>query len=416
MDKNTTETAFSKVVKLLPMKKICKLISYTRVDKYVKKLFTSKFLGAMIFAQINQTESIAALSGSIRANPDLQNAIKLESISTSQLSRRLKETDSSFWEKVFTQVTTHILPANTPQAWKANNSNRIRIIDASTITLTLSNFIWADYRSTKAGVKIHRSLIYSDCIVYPDKTILTEAKKSDKSQMDELLTTDQDALHAFDRGYVDYRKWDEYCADGLRFVTRLRSNAIINILEERTVDNTGITESIVTLGDPKTTGMKHKLRLIRTTDTQGNAVIILTNDLTMSALGISDAYRLRWQIELFFKWIKQHLKVKKFFGKSQNSVYSQIWLALITYCLLLMVKLELSENGTLLDIQRGLKDTLFKPYEVFLEVLRMIPRQVNPRNKRKAADPDEQYERLLEWIERYGSASLDVIDTDMNYL
>ncbi|MDF9408170.1 transposase, partial [Pelotomaculum isophthalicicum JI] len=118
--------------------------------------------------------------------------------------------------------------------------------------------------------------------------------------LDELLIIDSNALYVFDRGYVDYKKWDDYCEAGIRFVTRIKDNFIINTIDDKPVDGTNMTESIVILGDPNTTMMRNKLRLIHTVDTTGSPVVILTNDFSIRAQEVSEIYRLRWKVELFF--------------------------------------------------------------------------------------------------------------------
>jgi len=145
--------------------------------------------------------------------------------------------------------------------------------------------------------------VYQNGYAYPDRAILTTAKNSDKSQLDELLITDPNALYVFDRGYVDYKKWDEYCEAGIRFVTRIKDNFIINIIDEKPVDGTNMTESTVILGSKKTM-MSNKLRLIHIVDTKGSPVVILTNDFNIGAQEISEIYRRRWKVELFLKWVR----------------------------------------------------------------------------------------------------------------
>jgi len=156
-----------------------------------------------------------------------------------------------------------------------------------------------------------------------------------------------------------------------------------------------MTESIVILGDPKKTIMRHQLRLIHTVDSKGTPVVM-------------------WKIELFFKWVKQHLKVKKFYGQSANAVYSQIWLALITYCLLLLTQINLKTKNSLLDIQRLLKDNLFKPFNIFLEILqRQSSRTSRGRQKN---DYNQEFEQLLKRIESETSIFLDTYDVELNCL
>lgn len=414
MDKDTTKSTFNEVLNQFPYEKFHSLIKDTGADRYIKKLFTIKLLYIMFIAQIAQIESLKALADRVTNDIDLKDNLKLDSISASQLSRRLKEMSSDFWGTVFTQVAKIAMQKTTNSLSATPNANRVHIIDASTITLCLNSYLWADYRKTKAGVKIHQCLVYQNDYSYPERAILTTARKSDKSQLDELLITDPNALYVFDRGYVDYRKWDDYCDAGIRFVTRVKDNFIINIIDEKPVDGTNMTESIVLLGDPKKTIMRHQLRLIHTVDSKGTPVVILTNDFKMSALEISEIYRSRWKIELFFKWIKQHLKVKKFYGQSANAVYSQIWLALITYCLLLLTQINLKTKKSLLDIQRLLKDNLFKPFNIFLEILlRQSSRTSRGRQKN---DYNREFEHLLKRIESETSIFLDTYDVELNCL
>jgi hypothetical protein len=414
MDKDTTKSTFNEVLNQLPFENFCSLIKETGADRYIKKLFATKLLYVMFIAQIAQVESIRALADRVKNDTDLQDNLKLDSISASQLSRRLKEMSSDFWGTVFTQVARIAMQKTTSHLSATPHADRVHIVDASTITLCLNSYLWADYRKTKAGVKIHQCLVYQNGYSYPDRAILTTARKSDKSQLDELLTTDPDALYVFDRGYVDYRKWDDYCDAGIRFVTRIKDNFIINIIDEKPVDGTNMTESIVILGDPKKTIMRHQLRLIHTMDSKGTPVVILTNDFKMSALEISETYRSRWKIELFFKWVKQHLKVKKFYGQSANAVYSQIWLALITYCLLLLTQINLKGKNSLLEIQRLLKDNLFKPFSVFLAVLRR--QSTKTYRGRQKNDYNREFEQLLKQVENGASSFLDTYDVELNCL
>ena len=411
MDKDTTKSTFNEVLNQLPFENFYSLIKETGADKYIKKLFTTKLLYIMFIAQVAQVESLRAMAGRVKNDTDLQDNLKLDSISASQLSRRLKEMSSDFWETVFTQVAKIVMQKNNNHLSVTPYADRVHIIDASTITLCLNSYLWADYRKTKAGVKTHQCLVYQNGHSYPERAILTTARNSDKSQLNELLITDPDALYVFDRGYVDYRKWDDYCDAGIRFVTRIKDNFIINIIDQKPVDGANMTESSVLLGDPKKTIMRHQLRLIHTADSKGTPVVILTNDFKLGTLEISEIYRSRWKIELFFKWVKQHLKVKKFYGQSTNAVYSQIWLALITYCLLLLTQINLKAKNSLLDIQRLLRDNLFKPFSVFLAILR---RQSTKTSRgRQKNDYNRQFEQLLKEAETGASNFLDTYDAEL---
>ena len=250
----------------------------------------------------------------------------------------------------------------------------LRVIDASTITLSLTRHRWAEFRQTKSGVKIHLRLRLFGPDVLPDKVVITPAKVADNTQMNNLVAEDPDAINVFDRGYLDYGKFDQYCKERIYFVTRLKANAIINVLEESPCGDSDTikSDSTVLLGTGKDQ-MDHSLRLIEAVDTEGNEIMILTNVHDMSAEEIGDIYRNRWQIELFFKWIKQHFTVKYFHGKSNQAVANQIYIALIMHCLLTILKVDSGYRGTLLELTRLIKTCLFDLYQLFLEKLRRKP-------------------------------------------
>lgn len=414
MDQDTTESTFNQVLKQFPFADFKRFVADYGADKYIKKLFTIKLLYILIVAQLSKVDSLRDLAGKVKNNRDLQKILKLDSISTSQLSRRLRDIENTLWADTFTAIAQKTLIKTRTSAYRETKESRIHIIDSSTITLCLTKFRWAVFRRTKAGIKIHQRIQIQDGHTLPDKAILTPARVSDKSRLDELVVVDPDALNVFDRGYVDYKKWDEYCEAGIRFVTRLKENALVEIIEQRPIAGTNMVESIVLLGAPEKTRMKHRLRLIHTRDSEGNLIIILTNDFDLDAFEISEIYRLRWQVELFFKWLKQHLKVKKLFGTSDNAVYGQIWVALITYCLLKMTQQTLPLKKPLLDIMRLVADHLYNPFSLLIEVLKKPPARAS-RGRRKV-DYNSDFDLLIRQIESFGSSFLNATDGELNYL
>lgn len=182
--------------------------------------------------------------------------------------------------------------------------------------------------------------------------------------MGELVVEEKGVFNVFDRAYVDYKKFDDYCEKGILFASRLKKNALVKVIKELPVPPGSKIkkDSIVILGKDGFTKMDHPLRRIETEDIEGNLVIIITNDFKLSAEEIGDIYRYRWQIELFFKWIKQHMHVKHFYGLSQQAVETQLYIALVTYCLLKLIKLKTGYEGPLLNIRRLLNTCLYEPF------------------------------------------------------
>ncbi len=211
--------------------------------------------------------------------------------------------------------------------------------------------------------------------------------------MDNLVIEDNNALNVFDRAYVDYNKFDHYCDKGISFVTRLKKNAAVEVIENLPTTGNVQRQQIAYLGT-QTKKMKHPLRLIEVIDTEGNPVVIITNNFTLDVEEISNIYRNRWQIEIFFKWLKQNMHVKHFYGLSQKAVENQLLVALITYCLLISMKLKAGFDGSLLQLKRILKTCLYEPFTVFIRILHRKPSR-SSKGRRKF-----DYDLIFEETER----------------
>jgi len=368
-DKNTTESTFFQLLGPILSQDLWQKISRNveSVDKYVKKLKTVQLVQLVINAEMQEYTSLAEISNSLTEDAFVK-AIHLDSISTSQISRRFREMSTDVADIIHKSVV-QTLGVELGFKVLRQSLGRLYLIDASTISLCLSQYLWADFRETKGGVKLHQRIRF-DGDPIPDEATITVARKSDKSQLEFLIVEDEDALNVFDRGYLEYKLFDHYCKEGIRFVTRLKNNACVEVLKELEVDEESVIEEdlIVRLGKGKNR-MEHDLRLVITKDTEGKAIMILTNDFTMTAEEIGDIYRYRWQIELFFKWIKQHLTIKHLFGKSKAAVVNQLLIALITYCLMMLVKYRSAYQDRLLNIQRLLITCLYEPFTAFVQKL-----------------------------------------------
>jgi len=206
----------------------------------------------------------------------------------------LRQQEIASLEMIFRQLV-----ANYCYILGIENTNKklghLNLIDSTTISLCLSRYPWAEFRRTKSGIKVHLRLRFCKRGCIPADAIVTVAKPADKTQMDKLIVEEQGALNVFDRGYVDYKKFDSYCEKGILFVTRLKSNATVTTVSENPVEegSSVIRDQVAYLG--KVHKMEHPLRLVETTDAEGKPVIIATDDFTASANEISDIYRYRWK-------------------------------------------------------------------------------------------------------------------------
>lgn len=399
MDKDIIDSAFLQYLAPINFDKINHIISFLSLDKYVKKLTTERFLIILIFGQLFSIKSLSHLSEKVIGDEDLQQLLGMDSISTAQLSRKLREIPPELMHLIFNELVKRTL-AEKGANFVRNNFNNLHIIDSSTISMALSQYPWAEFRKTKAGIKIHLRIVFDDKTgVIPDKVVISPAKGADRTKMDDLvITTAKNALHVFDRGYVDYKKFDEYTDNSTLFVSRLKSNAVIKVIksEKKIIDGKEITDSIVRLGTEGINQMRNNLRLLEIPDDNDpdKIIRIITNDLERSTKEISDIYRNRWQIELFFKWIKQHLHVKVFYGFSENAVKVQIWLALITYLLLSLLKKEVKTHKSLLTVQRMLDTYKYKPLKKFIKKLK------RPPSRRSRGRKKIDYDKIFKYTYR----------------
>ncbi len=357
MDNHTIKNVFKEYIHPLEPKVIQKMIDYAGIDKYVKKLETLKYLYIFLYAQLKGITSLRRVSEQVGRKKNVQRLVGLESISKSQLSRKNRSIPPGVCQAVLQHLILQLHQVMGPK--KASEElGKLILIDSSTISMCLKQYEWADFRETKSGIKIHTSVVFVGEESYPNAIILTPARPADETQLDALMTPDKKVLHVFDRGYFNFEKFDLYSSNGIRFVTRIKSNTVVHVVEELPVDpSSSITRhAVVKIGT-----MKTPLQLVETVDSEGNKISIICNDAKVKAEEISDLYRNRWQIELFFKWIKQHLVLKTLYGKGKNAVYNQIYIAMITYCLTLLMKKKVGYKGTLLEMLNGISDYWSKP-------------------------------------------------------
>lgn len=408
MDKYNRKSTFKEYIQPLEFKVMSKMIEHEKIDKYVKKLDTMAFAKLFIFAQLHQIASLTDISLRIKNKKNVQKEVGMKSISKSQLSRKLGHIPPG----IFQGILKHLIQKvhHEMGTKKANQSlGNVHLIDSSTVTFCLSQYRWADFRNTKAGVKIHQRVVFCDGNTVPDECIITPARPADMTQLAPLIVHGKDALHVFDRGYFDFDTFDKYCEEGIRFCTRLKENTIIHVIEEvPTEANSAIhREAVVTIGK-----MKNPLRLVETADSQGNPIKIVMNDAKVSAQEISDLYRSRWQIELFFKWIKQHLIIKRTYGRGPNAVRNQLYLAMITFCLTLLVKQKVGYKGSLWDLQKHLQLYWSNRLSRLIKALFKEPER-SSRGRRKRED-ERIFEEIVYRYEQGDQALIDLYN-DVTY-
>ncbi len=247
------------------------------------------------------------------------------------------------------------------EAFGVDLKDTVYALDASTIDLCLSVFPWAPFRSTKAAVKLHTLLDLRGNI--PSFLYISDGKMHDVNILDRLVP-EPGAIYVMDRGYVDFERLGRFHEAGSYFVIRAKKNLKAQRRYSRKIDkSTGLVcdQTVTLTGFYSQQGFPAPLRRVRFNDPEtGKRLVFLTNNFALPALTITELYRQRWQIELFFKWIKQHLRIKVFFGESENAVKSQIWIAVSVYVLVAIIRKRLGLTASLYEILQILSLTMFE--------------------------------------------------------
>ena len=316
----------------------------------------------LAFAQLTWRESLRDIEACLRAQSSKLYHLGFRSaIARNTLANANAVRD---W-RIYADFAQHLigiarqLYADDPLA--LNLDETVYALDSTTIDLCLSVFPWAPFRSTKAAVKLHTLLDLRGSI--PSFIFISDGKMHDVNILDQLVP-EAGAFYVMDRGYLDFERLARLDDAGSFFVTRAKSNLKARRRYSRSVDrSTGLVcdQTVLLTGFYSRQGFDRPLRRIKFNDPQtSKRLVFLTNNFALDALTIAKLYKCRWQVELFFKWIKQHLRIKAFFGTSENSVKSQIWIAVSVYVLIAIVKKRLALPASLYEILQILSLTLFE--------------------------------------------------------
>lgn len=313
------------------------------------------------FAQLTFRESLRDIETCLRAmGPKLYHAGFRGQVSRSTLADANRAHDWRIYAD-FAQVLirrARKLYAQEPLA--VDLAQTVYALDSTTIDLCLSLFPWAKFRRRKGAVKLHTLLDLRGNI--PCFVHISPGKTHDVNVLDQL-PIEPGAFYVMDRGYLDFARLFRFTTGAAFFVTRGKRNLDCTRRERRAVDKmTGLRcdQTIVLAGLKSSRSYPDPLRRIAFCDAEGRRFVFLTNNFALPALTIARLYQCRWQIELFFKWIKQHLRIKAFYGTSENAVKTQVWIAISMYVLVAIVKRELAIDRSLAEILQILSITLFE--------------------------------------------------------
>ena len=353
---------FSQLLDFLPRRDFNACVERYRGNYKCRGFFCRDQFLAMAFAQLTYRESLRDIEICLRSlGTKLYHAGFRSKISKSTMADANQRRD---W-RIFADLAhvlirrARVLYAQDPLA--VDLEQTAYAMDSTTIDLCLSLFPWAKFQTTKAAIKLHTLMDLRGNI--PCFVHVSPAKMHDVNVLDRLLI-EPAAFYVMDRGYIDFHRLRRFTTAGAFFVTRAKRNLHCTVRGKRSVDRTTGLRSdhtIVVEGIKTATLYPEPLRRVAFYDAEHKRrLIFLTNNFALPALTIAGLYRSRWQIELFFKWIKQHLRIKAFFGTSDNAVKTQIWIAISVYVLVAIVKKELGVQRSLYEILQVLSISLFE--------------------------------------------------------
>jgi len=363
---NVGKTLFAQVMEYVPWKTFGRIIDRHGGDAGVRTLDCADLFRVMAFAQLTWRESLRDIEATLLANQGKLFHMGLSGApARSTLSDALNQRDWRIYHALAMRLIARARALYIKEPTGLDLDATVYALDSTTIDLCLSLFDWAPFRSTKAAVKMHTLLDLRGNI--PTFIHISDGKMGDVKVLD-LLPVEAGAFYVMDRGYLDFDRLFKMHQAGAFFVTRAKRGMNARRVYSASTDRTtGVIcdQSIRLNGYYAAKDYPEHLRRIRFKDPEsGKTLVFLTNNTALPPLSIAALYKSRWQVELFFKWIKQHLRIKRFLGTSENAVKTQIWCAVATYVLIAIVKKELRLDASLYTLLQILSVSVFEKTEI----------------------------------------------------
>lgn len=353
-----SSTVLAQMLKLLPRHEFEALAQKHHKGRKLRKMTRWSQFVAMASAQLTGRSSLRDLLSNLSAQSSKLYHLGMGLVSRSSLARVNENQPWTLYEALFFKLLNRCQQQAPGHGFRFKN--KLFSLDSSTIDVCLSMFPWARFRQAKGAIKLHVGLNHAGML--PAFVSVTDGKSSDVA-VGRALSLPTGSIVVFDRGYTDYTWYNQLNDQGIFFVTRLKRNACHRVLERRKVKSEqGLTcDQTIRLTSAKGKNCPIALRRVGYRDPEtGRKYVFLTNNFKLAAATIAAIYKSRWQIELFFKWIKQNLKIKTFLGTSRNAVLTQIWVAMCVYLLLAYLKFMSRSRRSMQQILRLLQLNLFE--------------------------------------------------------
>jgi len=359
---HTGKLVFAQLTEYLPLSTFRRCVARYAGEHKIKRFTCLEQFLCLAFAQLTYRESLRDIEACLRAQRDKLYHMGIRShISRSTLADANEVRDWRIYADFAQRLIAMARKLYAKEPFGVDLKETVYALDTTTIDLCLSVFAWAPFRRAKAAIKLHTLLDLRGSI--PAFIHISDGKMHEVNVLDQLLP-EPGAFYIVDRGFLDFERLFRFHEAGSFFVIRAKCNLKVQRRYSRIVDrSSGVIcdQSVVLRGLYSRKDFDTPLRRIRFKDPKtGKRLVFLTNNFALPALTITDLYRCRWQVELFFKWIKQHLRIKQFYGTSQNAVKTQIWIAVSVYVLVAIVKKRLNITASLYEMLQILSLTMFE--------------------------------------------------------
>ncbi len=367
-------TVFGQVLQLISRHGFKKCVDRYTGDKYTKRFSCWQQLIVLLYSQARSLKSLRDITISLRSQHRKWYHLGLESVARSTLSDANNNRSADIFKDVFYEFL-HKCQSLAP-GHRFKFKNPLYTMDSTLITLCLSLFPWAEYRQRKGALKLHTLLDHNGCL--PSFITFTQGKCHDlKVVQDERYGFPQllpDSILTFDRAYIDFIWFNTLRLLRIYFVTRAKQNLKYEVVGQHTQpkNKAVVSDQVIRLTDKETKkDYPQNLRLVTYYDKEKDRkLVFLTNNFKLAAATIAELYKHRWQIETFFKWIKQNLKIKTFLGTSENAVMTQVWAAMIYYLLLAFIKFQTRYAWSMHELARIIGEVLLEHVDI-IEVLKL---------------------------------------------
>ncbi len=363
---NSGKTMFTQLMNLMPWTGFGRIVARYGGDTRVRSFTCAEQFRAMAFAQLTWRESLRDIEACLGANRSRLYAMGFrQPVRRSTLADANENRDWRIWAEVAEALIRRARKLYCGEDLGLDLDNTVYALDSTTIDLCLSLFEWAPFRTAKVAIKLHTLLDLRGSI--PAFIHISDGKMHDVRVLD-LLPIEAGAFYVMDRGYLDFQRLYDIHRQGAFYVTRAKRGMDARRVCSMPADREqGVIcdQRVVLNGFYASQHYPELIRRIRYKDPEtGNTLVFLTNNTALPALTIAALYKQRWQVELFFKWIKQHLRIKRFMGTSENAVKTQIWIAVATYALIAIVKKELHLDASLYQLLQILSVSVFEKIEL----------------------------------------------------